>query len=127
MQKKEHKLKSRLKADLISTAVLELYKYEKKKSTQKEKHSKESIFERAGKNIQAQLQLMKPQVKPVQRPVRVKIPHSLFSIEREDHSICLFCRTEDKSSIEKFLQKNPIPGIYALFLFFDFIRVYCNF
>lgn len=48
--------------------------------------------------------------RPVTRPVRVKIPHSLFDIDR-DHSICLFCRSADKEAIEKYARENSVPGL----------------
>ena len=35
----------------------------------------------------------------------------MFSPDDHDHSICFFCRTEDKSTIEEFLQDNPIKGL----------------
>lgn len=34
------------------------------------------------------------------RPVRVAIPYSMFSAERESHSVCFFCRTEDKEKLD---------------------------
>lgn len=43
--------------------------------------------------------------------MRVKIPHSLFDSETDGHSICLFCRSEDKEGLEAYLQANPIPGV----------------
>ena len=49
----------------------------------------------------------------VQKPIRVKIPNTLFSPddEGEEHSICLFCRTEDKESLEAYLESHPIDGL----------------
>jgi len=47
----------------------------------------------------------------VTKPTRVKLPHSLFSLDEEDNTICLFCRSDDKESITAFLEKNPIAGL----------------
>ncbi len=47
----------------------------------------------------------------MQKPVRVKIPHSMFSPEGDDHSICLFCKSEDKEAIESYLESHPIVGL----------------
>jgi ribosome biogenesis protein UTP30 len=55
--------------------------------------------------------LTKPIAQKVQKPVRVKIPHSLFSVEEDEHSICLFCKTDDKEAIEKYLEDHPITGL----------------
>ena len=56
---------------------------------------------------------MKKPVKKVIRPVRIQIPNTLFdpSTEGQEHTICLFCRSEDKTSIETELSSNPFPGL----------------
>jgi len=58
-----------------------------------------------------QIQLFSEITRAVTKPTRVKIPHSLFSLEEEDNTICLFCRSDDKESITAFLEKNPIEGL----------------
>jgi ribosome biogenesis protein UTP30 len=55
--------------------------------------------------------LTKKIAKSVLKPVRVKIPHSLFSPDAEEHTICLFVRSEDKTLVEEFLKANPINGL----------------
>jgi ribosome biogenesis protein UTP30 len=61
--------------------------------------------------VNKQIQLTKPVAQKVQKPVRVKIPHSLFSIDEDEHSVCLFCKTDDKEAIEKYLEEHPVPGL----------------
>jgi ribosome biogenesis protein UTP30 len=58
-----------------------------------------------------QVQLFRDVAKPVTKPTRVKIPHSLFSADEEDNTICLFCRSDDKEAITQYLEKNPISGL----------------
>lgn len=60
---------------------------------------------------QTQIQLTKSIVNKVQKPVRVKIPHPMFSVDGDDHSICLFCKSEDKEAIESYLEAHPIQGL----------------
>ena len=45
------------------------------------------------------------------KPTRIIIPHSLFSPDEEDHTICLFCRSDDKKEIEEYLTAQPIIGV----------------
>lgn len=45
------------------------------------------------------------------RPVRVKIPNSIFFPEEEEHSICLFCRSDDFDAITEFHHESPIRGL----------------
>ena len=55
---------------------------------------------------------MKSEIKrPVIKPTRIIIPHSLFSPDEEDHTICLFCRSDDKKEIEEYLTAQPIIGV----------------
>ena len=37
--------------------------------------------------------------------------HSLFNVDTEDHSVCLFCRSEDKKAIDDYLVESPIEGL----------------
>lgn len=48
---------------------------------------------------------------PKLKPTRIDIPNSLYSTDIEDHTICLFCRSEDKEKIQEFLATNPIDGL----------------
>jgi ribosome biogenesis protein UTP30 len=45
------------------------------------------------------------------KPTRIIIPHSLFSPDEEDHTICLFCRSDDKKEIQEYLTTQPIIGV----------------
>lgn len=63
----------------------------------------------------------------VQRPVRVKIPHSIFLADTEDHSMCLFCKSEDKKVIEQYLAKNPIPAIGRVISMNDVVKLFKSF
>lgn len=55
---------------------------------------------------------MKSEIKrSVIKPTRIIIPHSLFSPDDEDHTICLFCRSDDKKEIEEYLTAHPIIGV----------------
>jgi ribosome biogenesis protein UTP30 len=42
---------------------------------------------------------------------RFRIYFSLFNADEEDHSVCLFCRSEDKISIDEYLVDNRIEGL----------------
>ena len=35
----------------------------------------------------------------------------MFSVDEEDNTICLFCRSDDKESITQYLEANPIEGL----------------
>jgi len=74
------------------------------------------------KAVMVQIQLTKAISKPVLKPVRVKIPYSIF--DAENHSICFFCRDEDKEAIEDFLIKNPIQGVNKLVTLKEVKRLY---
>lgn len=58
-----------------------------------------------------QVQLFNNITRAITKPTRVKIPYSLFSVEEEDNTICLFCRSSDKEMIAAYLEKNPIEGL----------------
>lgn len=49
----------------------------------------------------------------VLRPVRIKIPNTLYdpSPEGQEHKICLFSRTSDKVALNEELERNPIAGL----------------
>lgn len=90
---------------LLNKAVLALFKYEKEKGAGKSK-----LFDEYAKPILIQIELVKEIVHPLLTPIRIDIPNTLFSIQ-EDHSVCFFCRSEDKESIDKFLKENPVAAI----------------
>lgn len=62
--------------------------------------------------------------KPTQRPVKVKIPHSIFLADIEDHSICLFCETNAKSKIDTYLQQNPVDGLVKVISMSQVVKLY---
>ncbi len=62
----------------------------------KQKGSKSLLIDEYASPILVQLQLINEIKKPVVRPVRVKIPHTLFDTNQEDHKVCYFCKSEDK-------------------------------
>jgi ribosome biogenesis protein UTP30 len=122
---------SKLDKDLVTKAVHALLKYEVKKAKEGSKkmlvanYAKPILvqvrFQPCSHNalnrirfiifIAMQVQLFKDVAKPVTKPTRVKIPHSLFSADEEDNTICLFCRSDDKEAITQYLEKNPISGL----------------
>lgn len=57
------------------------------------------------------VQLKKTIAKPVSRPVRVPIPYSLFDSGKEEHSICLFCKSNDFQEIETIVNQSVIDGL----------------
>lgn len=54
-----------------------------------------------------------PITKTVARPVRVKIPNSLFA-DDGNSSVCLFVRTEDKAAYDKVLEEKSVPGLKTI-------------
>ena len=94
-------------------AIISLLKYEKKLLNEKNTNqiTKKNLFDTNGKPLLVQFQLKKPIKRPVIRPIRIKIPNSLFIIDQEDHNVCLFCRSDDKNLLDNELEKNPIDGV----------------
>ena len=109
---------------LTSKAINALFKYEEKKRIEK---GKVSILGYYSNPVLAQIQLTAPIKKAVIRPVRVKIPHSIFSVDGEDHTICLFCRSEDKKDIEEHVSKNPIEGLTKILSINDVRKLYVEY
>lgn len=107
--------------DLCSKAVESLLEYERKKGGEREA---KSLLGSYSKPVFATVQLKKEIAKPVLKPVRVKIPHSFFAPEENDDTICLFCRSEDKSSIAEFIEKNPIAGLTKIVSLNDLKKQY---
>ena len=89
---------SKLDSALTLKAITALFEYEDKKLRDK---GKENLIGIRSKTILAQIQLKNKIKKAVLRPVRVKIPHSLSSDDGDDCSVCLFCKTEEKTSLEE--------------------------
>jgi ribosome biogenesis protein UTP30 len=55
--------------------------------------------------ILAQIFLKKEIANIVKHPVRVQLPNSLTTAQQE-YSICLFCRSEDKASLQRYLSSS---------------------
>lgn len=89
---------------LIAEAITALFDYEGKKVRENGKRA-------TAKPILAQVQLKASVKKTVVRPVRVKLPHSLVVNDVDEYSVCLFCKNEEKVSIDAYLTKNPITGL----------------
>lgn len=101
---------NKLDTALLLRAVEALLNYEGKRTLDNES---QSLLGSYSKPIFAQVQLKKAISKPAAKPVRVKIPYSLFSpgADANDDSICLFCRSQDKAAIDEFVAQNPIEGL----------------
>ena len=89
---------------LVAKAVSAIFEYEDKKIREKGKRA-------VAKPILAQIQLKSTTKKAITRPVRVKVPHSLVTDEEDEYSVCLFCKNEEKASIDAHLAKNPVQGL----------------
>jgi ribosome biogenesis protein UTP30 len=96
---------TKLDTALTAKAIHSLFRYEEKKGSDKWKQVL------VAKPILAQVQLKNKLKKSVIRPVRVKLPNSLASVDDEDHSVCLFCTNEDKKSIDDYLKVNKVEGL----------------
>ena len=115
---------SGLDETLVSKAVKALYGFELKKSSEK---NKKVLIESYAKPLIAQVQLVKKIENSVLKPVRVKIPHTLFNVTSEEHTICIFCKSSDKGRIEKYLSNNPIEGIQKIISLDDVKKHYQRF
>lgn len=91
---------------LISKVVKELVDFENRKSTASEK-----LLGSYSKPVIIQVQLSTEIKESVIHPIRIQIPNSMFSSESEDHSVCVFCRSEDKEAVDEFLSNTPISGV----------------
>lgn len=112
---------NKLDTVLTGKAVAALFKFEEKKLAEK---GKQKLIGEYASPILAQVQLKNMIKKPVVRPVRVKIPHSLFSVEGEDHSVCLFCRSDDKKAIEEYLSEHKVAGLDKVLSVNDVRKLY---
>jgi len=95
-------------SSLVDKAVKALIEYDSKK---KEKSGSNALLGGNSASLLVQVQLLKNIKDSVIHPIRIPLKHSLFSSSDEDHSICLFCKTDDKKSIDEYLEANPIDGL----------------
>lgn len=95
---------------LLARAVEAIVRHENKKSASKNTNA---LFEDYPKPILLSIQLTSPITKAIDRPVRVKIPHSLYA-DDGSNSLCMFCRTEDKAEFEALMQNKSIPGLTSV-------------
>lgn len=68
--------------------------------------------------------MQKEMPKDTRKPIRVKIPHSLFSADLE-HSICLFIRDDQKEDVSAYLEAHPIAGLQKV-MTIEEVRKYCK-
>ena len=79
----------------------------------KSKDGKEKLVDNYPKAVLLVVQLSSEIKKPVLRPIRVKIPHTLYRPTHTDmeSTLCFFCKSEDKDRVVAFLKENPIEGL----------------
>ena len=102
---------SRLDANLVNKAVSALLKFEDKR---KNDTGGTRLIDDYAKPLNAQIQLLADVASPVLKPVRVKLPHTIFNPAGQDeHTVCLFCRSEDAAALKEFLaaNKDSVPGL----------------
>jgi ribosome biogenesis protein UTP30 len=114
-------LPSRLDSVLIQDASKALIKYERNRIQQ---GPDRTLIEDRPKWVLLQVQLQKEIPKDTRKPIRVKIPHTLFSREL-DHSICLFIRDEQKDAVSSYLESKPIAGLTNVMTIGD-VHKYCK-
>lgn len=100
-----------LSEELVGKAVRELIKHTNRAQASK---AARTLIEDHATPISVQFQLMQESSKVVIRPIRVKIPHSMFSTEEDGHSICLFCRSEDKDKLVEHFKSHPFEGLTSI-------------
>ena len=101
---------SRLDANLVDRAVKALLSYDSKRQN----GASSQLIDDYARPLNAQIQLLSDIATPVLKPVRVKLPHTIFNPAGSDeHSVCLFCRSDDKDALVDFLGKNKdvVPGL----------------
>ena len=104
---------SRLDNALVTRAVTALLKFDEKRSSSS---GGSKLIDDYARPLNAQIQLLSDISTPVLKPVRVKLPNTIFHPSGSDeHTVCLFCRSEDKEAVVDFLTKNTsvIPGLDA--------------
>ena len=67
--------------------------------------------------------------KPVQRPIRIDIPYSMYMPRdpNEEHSTCFFCRNEDKIIIEKIFAASDFEGLKSVITISEVKKKYASF
>ena len=105
---------------LISKATTALLDFCKKEET---KHN--LLIPASPKYILVQVQFTESIPKETIKPVRVKIPHPVFSPEHG--SACLFVGSDNEKSIREYLSQNPIPGLTEIIALDKVIKVYNRF
>ena len=101
-------MSDKIDTSLVKKAVGALLNFDKERRAKSD-----DLIEDYAKPMQAQIQLVQDVKEPVLKPVRVKIPNTIFNpTGQEEHNICLFCRSEDKEGIVSFLAsgKNGADG-----------------
>lgn len=87
--------------------------------------SSSNLFDDEGNTLMVQLQLSKPFTKESYKPVRVKIPHSLYGNNTGmEYSICYFCVTNYKEEIEAYVRDHPIEGLNRILSMKDVQKFY---
>lgn len=95
---------SRLDTSLVNKAVSALLKFDEKRNSSS---AGSRLIDDHARPLNAQIQLLTDVATPILKPVRVKLPNTIFKpTGSEEHTVCLFCRTEDKDAIKDFLTKN---------------------
>ena len=116
------RINTQLDLSLINKACAALIVHEEKKI-----EGKNSLLGNYARPILVQIELVNSIKKPVLRPIRVKIPNSLFSPNDEDHNICFFCKTDDKEDIVKYIEDNPIEGLKTIVSINEVKKLYSAF
>lgn len=111
-------------SSLVDKAVKALVEYQNKK---KEKNELNDLLGGNSVSLLVQVQLLKNIKDSVINPIRVPLKHNLFSSSEEDHSICLFCKTDDKKSIDDYLVTNPIDGLTKVISLTQIKKLYAAF
>ena len=112
---------------LTGKAVAALFAIEEKRRGDSSSGGKRALVGTYAQPILAQIQLKAMIKQPKTRPVRVVIPHSFFSPDGEDHSVCLFCRTEDKKAIDEYLAEHAVAGLDKVVSMTDVKKMYHTF
>lgn len=117
-------MSSKINKELVSKAVGALVEFDKKNG-----QDKKTLIDDYAKPILVILQLNKELSEPVLKPVRVKIPYTIFNAEEPDeHTVCLFCKTEDKEGLQQLMQSNPeaVPGLKEIISISDVKKLYAD-
>lgn len=108
---------------LIKDAVKALFKHESNRS----ETNKPNLLGDGAKWVLVQIHLKNSIKHTVQKPIRVKIPHAMLSPDEDENSICLFCKSTEKETIEKYLETNKITGLKRVLSLNDVKKYYKEF